>query len=105
MAKRNPGTDTLRSAVDRTYQATVGQAQVTRERATELVDELAQSAGRVRQILDDLRLASGEDVRRLQERVDALEKRLVALEKKPAPRKRAPAKRSSAKRAASKPTS
>jgi len=102
MAKRNPGTDALRSAVDRTYQATVGQAQVTRERATELVDELAQSAGRVRQILDDLRLASGDDVRRLQERIDALEKRIAALEKKPAPRrtavKRAPAKRSPAKR-------
>ena len=98
MAKRNPGADALRGAVDRTYQATVGQAQVTRERAQELVDELAQSAGRVRQILDDLRLASGEDLRRLQDRVETLEKRVAALEKKkPAPR-RAPAKRAAPKR-------
>jgi polyhydroxyalkanoate synthesis regulator phasin len=101
MAKRSTGTDALRGAVDRTYQATVGQAQVTRERAQELVDELAHSAGRVRQVLDDLRLASAEDIRRLADRVDALEKRLAALEKKPAPRrtstakKRAPAKRTS----------
>jgi polyhydroxyalkanoate synthesis regulator phasin len=99
MAKRSTGTDALRGAVDRTYQATVGQAQVTRERAQELVDELAHSAGRVRQILDDLRLASNDDVRRLQEQLGALEKRVAALEKKPAPRrstaKRTPAKRTS----------
>jgi len=95
MAKRNTGADALRTAVDRTYQATVGQAQVTRERAQELVDELAQSAGRVRQILDDLRLASGEDLRRLQDRIDELEKRVAALEKPAKPRRKPPAKRTS----------
>jgi polyhydroxyalkanoate synthesis regulator phasin len=104
MAKRSPGTDALRTAVDRTYQATVGQAQVTRERAQELVDELAHSAGRVRQILDDLRLASGEDLRRLQDRIDVLEQRVAALEKKPAaPRRKPPQPKrtSSAKRTSS----
>jgi len=73
--------DTLRSAVDRTVQATVGQAQLTRDRAQELVDELTGTAGRIRETLDDLRLASGEDVKSLGTRLDALEKRVAGLEK------------------------
>ncbi|MGI8595515.1 MAG: hypothetical protein ACR2ML_14355 [Solirubrobacteraceae bacterium] len=83
MARKSAGAqtaDTLRSAVDRTVQATVGQAQVTRDRAQELVDELAGTAGRVREALDDLRLASGEDVKSLGTRLDALEKRVAQLE-------------------------
>ncbi len=84
MARKSAGAqtaDTLRSAVDRTVQATVGQAQITRDRAQELVDELAGTAGRVREALDDLRLATGEDVKSLETRFDALEKRVARLEK------------------------
>jgi polyhydroxyalkanoate synthesis regulator phasin len=95
MAKRTrsaEAAETLRGAVDRTYQATVGQAQVTRDRAQDLVDELTNAAGRVRGALDDLRLASAEDLRLLRRRVSALERRVAELEgkKKPA---RKPAKR------------
>ena len=94
MAKRTrsaEAAETLRGAVDKTYQATVGQAQVTRDRAQDLVDEITQAAGRVRGALDDLRLASAEDLRALRRRVTALERRVAELEgKKPA---RKPAKR------------
>lgn len=79
MARKSPP-DTLRNAVDRTVQATVGQAQVTRERAQELVDELAGTAGRVREALDDLRLATGDDVKTLGSRLAALERRVADLE-------------------------
>ena len=84
MARKSAGAqtaDTLRSAVDRTVQATVGQAQSTRGRAQDVVDELAGTAGRVREALDDLRLATGEDIKSLGARLDALEKRVASLEK------------------------
>jgi len=83
MAKRArsaEAAETLRGAVDRTFQATVGQTQVP-ERAQELVDELTTAAGRVRGVLDDLRLATGEDVKRLRAEVRRLERRVAALEK------------------------
>lgn len=84
MARKPPGAqtaDTLRSAVDRTVQATLGQAQFTRDRAQEVVDELAGTAGKVRGALDDLKPASGEDVKSLGARLGALEKRVAGLEK------------------------
>jgi len=84
MARKSAGAqtaDTLRNAVDRTVQATLGQAQFTRNRAQEVVDELAGTAGRVRGALDDLRPVSGEDVKSLSTRLDALEKRVAGLEK------------------------
>lgn len=78
---RPPNTaEAVRTAVDRTVQATLGQAQVTRERAQELVDELAGVPGRVREALDDLRPVSQEDVKALRLRIEQLEKRLAALE-------------------------
>ncbi|HWK17621.1 MAG TPA: hypothetical protein VNR66_09245 [Solirubrobacteraceae bacterium] len=84
MASRRPGdaADTVRSAVDRTFQATLGGAQVTRERAQELVDDVAQAANRVRDVLDDLRVATGEDVRSLRSSIEALERRVSELERK-----------------------
>lgn len=94
MARRQRGAEaaeTVRSAVDRTFQATVGQAQVTRERAQELVDDALQAAGRVREVLDDLRVATGDDLRGLRAELGALERRVSALERsaqpKPAPRR------------------
>jgi polyhydroxyalkanoate synthesis regulator phasin len=80
MARRSPP-ETLRSAVDRTVQATLGQAQVTRERAQELVDELAGTAGKVREAIPDLRPVTTEDLKGLQARLDALERRLAKLER------------------------
>lgn len=93
---RERGADSVRSAVERTFQATAGQAQVTRERAQELVDELSGATTRVREVLEDLRVATGEDVKALEAQIAKLEKRVAALEKKPAP-KRAPARRAPAK--------
>jgi polyhydroxyalkanoate synthesis regulator phasin len=83
MAKRGRRADAaeaLRGAVDRTFQATVGQAQGTRDRAQEVVDELAAAATRVRDVIDDLRVASHDEVRELREQVAKLEARVAALE-------------------------
>ena len=83
--KRKPGheraADSVRSAVERTFEATAGQAQVTRERAQELVDELSGATSRVREALDDIRPASGEDLKSLGTRLAELEQRVAALEK------------------------
>jgi polyhydroxyalkanoate synthesis regulator phasin len=80
-SRREEAAEAVRGAVDRTFQATVGQAQVTRERAQELVDEVAGAAGRVREALDDLRPMTGEDMRALRDQLQALERRVAALEK------------------------
>jgi polyhydroxyalkanoate synthesis regulator phasin len=73
--------DAVRSAVDEAFHAAAGQAQFTRERAQEIVDELAGAAGRLRDALDELRPPTGDDVRDLREEVRALGQRVAALEK------------------------
>jgi polyhydroxyalkanoate synthesis regulator phasin len=73
--RRSPAGDAaeaVRTAVDRTVQATVGQAQLTRDRAQDVVDELAQAAGRMREALD---------LRALNERLAELERRVEKLER------------------------
>src|SRR4051795_5124596 len=57
--------DAVRSAAVQAFQATAGQAGVTRERAQELADDLASAAGRVLGALDDLRPATADDIRAL----------------------------------------
>jgi polyhydroxyalkanoate synthesis regulator phasin len=79
--RRGDAAETVRSAVDRTFQATLGQAQVTRERAQELVDDVAHVASRVRGVLEDLRVATHEDVRNLESRIEMLERRVSELER------------------------
>jgi polyhydroxyalkanoate synthesis regulator phasin len=81
MAKRK-GTraDALRTAVDQTFHVAAGQAQLTRDRAQELVDELSHTATRVRDLLDDLRPPSGDEIRSLREDLRALERRVARLE-------------------------
>lgn len=85
--------DAVRSAVDQAFQA--GQAQFTRERASELVDDLSQVAGRLREALDDLRPIGAEDIKAIGDKLDRLEARVAKLEQS------APARRSSAKRTTS----
>jgi polyhydroxyalkanoate synthesis regulator phasin len=79
--------DAVRSAVDQavqaTFHATEKQAQLTRERAQELADELAGTAGRIREVLEDLRPPTGDDVRALRTRIDELEARVARLEDAP----------------------
>jgi polyhydroxyalkanoate synthesis regulator phasin len=98
--------DAVRSAVDQAFQATSAQgaaaAEQGRERAQDIVDQLAQAAGRVRDVLDELRPPTVDDVRALRETLAALERRVASLEEqvaaKPAPAKRAPARRTAAPR-------
>ena len=95
--KRAPGrAEAVRNAAVQAFQATAGQAGISRERAQELADELAGAAGRVIGALDELRPATADDVRSLREQVAALEGRVAALEaaaaEKPAPKRAAKAK-------------
>ena len=105
--KRQPSrADAVRGAAVQAFQATAGQAGVTRERAQELADELAQAAGRFVGALDELRPASADEIRSLREDLRALETRIAALEatlKGPsasAPARSARAKAPAAKRSA-----
>jgi len=105
MAKKKPTsrTDAVRQAVDQAFQA----PQIPRERISDLLDELGQTAGRLRGAVEELRPASAEETKTLRADLEALAKRVDALEAaakakpKPAPR-RAAAK--PATRAAAKPT-
>jgi polyhydroxyalkanoate synthesis regulator phasin len=119
--------DAVRRAVERTIESTVGAGAQTRERAQDLVDDVlrrteqgAQRATRgVRDVTDkqreaasgvgerlltaiqDLRFATGDDVRDLHAAIARLERRVAKLEK-PAPAKRAPAKPAKKKAGSSK---
>ena len=76
--KDNPGTDAVgavRTAVERTFHATADQAQSTRTRAQDLVDEVAGAAGRLREMVDQLGVL--EDIKK---QVEALSNRVAALE-------------------------
>ena len=100
MAKKKPTsrTDAVRQAVDQAFQS-----QIPRERIGELLDELGNTAGRLRGAVDELRPASADDVKSLKAEVDALTRRVASLEAaakpKPAPRRPA-AKRASTASAA-----
>jgi hypothetical protein len=99
--------EAVRSAVERTFQATTEGAEGTQKRTRALVDEVAHAAARIRETIEDLRIL--EDVRGLRGEVESLARRVGTLEgriaeawppSRPAPAKppSRPAKRS-AKRA------
>ena len=92
--------DAVRGAAVQAFQATAGQAGVTRERAQELADELAQAAGRFMGALDELRPASADEIRSLREDLGALETRIAALEAAATTAPAAAAKRGAAARKA-----
>jgi polyhydroxyalkanoate synthesis regulator phasin len=83
--KQSSRADAVRAAVDQAFQA--APVQVSRDRAQELLDELTTAAGKVRDALDDLRPPTGEDIRDLRARLEALEKRVAKLEQ-PTPARR-----------------
>lgn len=99
-------TDAVRGAAVQAFQATAGQAGVTRERAQELADELASAAGRLIGAFDELRPATADEVRALRTEVRELRERVAALETAlkgplaPAPSRSARAKSPAAKRPA-----
>ena len=72
----------VRTAVERTFQATADSAQSTRTRAQDLVDEVAGAASRVREMIEDINVL--EDLKRLRAEVETLRTRVAALEDKPA---------------------
>ena len=72
--------ETVRSAVDQAFSASAAQAEQGRERAQDIVDQLAQAAGRVRDVIEELRPPTGDELRTLRETVDRLERRVTALE-------------------------
>ena len=101
MAKRKGSrADALRTAVDQTFQAAAGQAQVTRDRAQEIVDEFSHTATRVRDLLDDLRPPTTDEIKSLRAELRALERRVAKLEGKPAKRASTAKRAAPAKRAA-----
>ncbi len=99
--------DSLRSAVERTLAATAGSAQETRQRASELLDEVARrgelareelgrrrdaarddlarrggdASNRLADAIADLRAVSRDDLGLLSERIGGIERRLADLER------------------------
>ncbi len=82
--------DAVRDAVDRTVQATIGSAQLTRGRAQEAVDELVRTAeagaGAVREAVvgafEERRPATSEDIKELQAELRRISRRLGAIERR-----------------------
>ena len=79
-SERGGVADSLRTAVERTLEATAGTAAGTRGRAQELLDEVARRGQRTREGLTGIRLASVQELRAMEERLADLESRLEALE-------------------------
>jgi hypothetical protein len=83
--------EAVRSAVERTFQATTEGAATTSKRTRNLVDEVAAAASRIRETIEDLKVL--EDVRKLRADIEGLARRVTALESRGAPSRPAPAKR------------
>src|SRR5688572_24554994 len=74
--------EAVRGAVERTLQATTGQTEGARERGRGLLEDVASAAQRIRESFDDLKVL--EDVRGLRAEIDALSRRVAALERQAA---------------------
>ena len=94
--------EAVRSAVERTFQATTEGAASTSKRTRSLVEEVAAAASRIRETIEDLKIL--EDVRAIRTELEGLARRVTALENRGAPSRPAPAKRTTAKRATAKRT-
>jgi polyhydroxyalkanoate synthesis regulator phasin len=70
----------LRAAVEGAFGATAQGAAPVQKRAQELADELVGAASRVRDVLEELRPPSPEELDALRAQVDALERRVAELE-------------------------
>ena len=97
--KSSSRADAVRDAAEQAFKA-----QIPRERISELIDELGNTAGRLRGAVDELRPASEAELKTLRAEVRALAERVAALEAKPAPKPRAaPRRKPAAATAAAKP--
>jgi gas vesicle protein len=83
MAKKKSASraDAVREAAEQAFKA-----QIPRERISEFLDELGNTAGRVRGAVDELRPATEAELKTLRAEVRALADRVQALEAKPKPR-------------------
>jgi polyhydroxyalkanoate synthesis regulator phasin len=70
----------LRAAVEGAFGATAQGAAPVQKRAQELADELVGAASRVRDVLEELRPPSPEELDALRAQVEALERRVAELE-------------------------
>jgi hypothetical protein len=95
--------ETIRSTIERTFHAYAEGAQPIGERTRQVIDEVAAAASRIRQTMEEARVA--DEVRGLRREVEALAQRVTALESaKPAPTtRRTSSSRSSASRSSSRP--
>jgi predicted nucleic acid-binding Zn-ribbon protein len=91
--------EAIRAAVERTFHATTDSAAGTQKRTRQLVDEVTHAAARIRATIEELRVL--DEVKGLRNDIEALGRRVAALESGPA--KPAPS-RSTAKPAASRST-
>ena len=105
--------EAVRSAVERTFQATTEGAAGTQKRTRALVDEVTHAASRIRETIEDLKVL--EDVRGLRAEIEGLARRVAALEirdgkrapaaaapSRPVPAKRRATRKPAAKRAKAK---
>ena len=98
--------DAVREAVERTIQATVGSAQLTRERAQEAVDEIVRGAGagaeslreRLTEAFESGRPATHEDLKEIRSELRAIGRRLDAIEERLPAKRAAPARKAGTKR-------
>jgi polyhydroxyalkanoate synthesis regulator phasin len=70
----------LRAAVEGAFGATAQGAAPVQKRAAELADELVGAASRVRDVLEELRPPSPDELHALREQIAALEARVAELE-------------------------
>jgi len=92
MAKKKNASraDAVRDAVDQAFKT-----QIPRERFSELLDELGNTAGRLKGAVDELRPATEAEIKALRSDIETLTARVAALESaaRPASPRRAPAAR------------
>jgi DNA repair ATPase RecN len=91
-ARHRSRAEQLRAAVEGAFGAAPVQ-----KRAAELADELVGAASRVREVLEELRPPSPDEIQTLREQVAALERRVADLEAAAAKPKRAPRRSASDK--------
>jgi hypothetical protein len=70
--------EAIRSAVERTFQATAEGASSTQKRTRELVDEIGHAAARIRETIDDLKVL--DELKGIRSDLDGLVRRVEALE-------------------------
>jgi predicted nucleic acid-binding Zn-ribbon protein len=85
--------EAVRAAVERTFHATTDSAAGTQKRTRQLVDEVTHAAARIRATIEELRVL--DEVKGLRNDIEALARRVAALESSTAAKP--PAARSSAK--------